>query len=112
MECLRLEDKGDYMKNTLTKIIDLLRKHEKELNRKYGIKEIGIFGSYIRGEAGGRSDLDMLVGFEQEVDIGLLKFVEIENYLSNLLGVKVDLVEKSALKPRIGKHILEEVVYP
>jgi len=41
----------------------------------------------------------------------LLKFIELENYLGDLLGVKVDLVEKSALKPRIGKHILSEVEY-
>jgi len=41
----------------------------------------------------------------------LLKFIELENYLSDLLKVKVDLVMKSALKPRIGKHILEEVVF-
>ena len=47
----------------------------------------------------------------RDTEIGLFKFVEIENYLSDLLGVKVDLVEKSALKPRIGKHILKEVVY-
>jgi predicted nucleotidyltransferase len=42
----------------------------------------------------------------------LIKFVELENYLSELLGVKVDLVDKAALKPAIGKHILQEVVYP
>jgi len=59
-----------------------------------------------------KSDLDILVEFEHDVDMGLLKFVGMENYLSDLLGVKVDLVEKSALKPRIGKHILKEVVYP
>jgi len=53
-----------------------------------------------------------LIEFEYGVDVGLLKFVEIENYLSDLLGVKVDLVEKSALKPRIGRHILKEVIYP
>ena len=48
---------------------------------------------------------------EENMFIGLLKFIEIENYLGDLLGVKVDLVEKSALKPRIGRHILKEVVY-
>ncbi|MEE8167449.1 MAG: nucleotidyltransferase family protein [Candidatus Hydrothermarchaeales archaeon] len=98
-------------KNTLTEIMDIFKKYEKELNRRYGIKKIGIFGSYLRSEAGEESDLDILVEFEQDVDIGLLKFVEIENYLSDLLGVKVDLVEKSALKPRIGRRILKEVVY-
>jgi predicted nucleotidyltransferase len=99
-------------KKTLTEIVDILKKHENELKKKYGIKKIGIFGSYLRGEAKEGSDFDILVEFEQDVDIGLLKFVEIENRLSDLLGVKVDLVEKSALKPRIGKHILKEVIYP
>ncbi|MEW5936538.1 MAG: nucleotidyltransferase family protein [Candidatus Thermoplasmatota archaeon] len=98
-------------KNTLTEITAILKKHEKELSRRYGIKRIGIFGSYIRNEARVGSDLDILIEFEQEADIGLLKFVEIENHLSDLLGIKVDLVEKSALKPRIGKQILKEVVY-
>jgi len=98
-------------KKTLTEIMDILKKNERELSKKYGIQKIGIFGSYLRGEAGQESDFDILVEFEQGVDIGLLKFVEIENYLSDLLGIKVDMVEKSALKPRIGKHILKEVVY-
>ena len=98
-------------KNTLTEITDILKKYEKELSRRYGIDRIGIFGSYIRNEDREESDLDILVEFEQDADIGLLKFVEIENYLSDLLGVRVDLVEKSALKPRIGRHILKEVVY-
>lgn len=98
-------------KNNLAEITAILKKYEKELNRKYGIKKMGFFGSYTRNEDRADSDLDILVEFEQDADIGLLKFVEIENFLSDLLGVKVDLVEKSALKPRIGKHILKEVVY-
>ena len=81
------------------------------MNRRYSIDRIGIFGSYIKGEDSKKSDLDLLVDFAPDADIGLLKFVEIENYLSDLLGVKVDLVERSALKPRIGKRILQEVVY-
>jgi predicted nucleotidyltransferase len=99
-------------KKTLMEIIDILKKHEKKLKERYRIKKMGVFGSYLRGEAKEGSDVDILVEFEQDVDIGLLKFVEIENHLSDLLGVKVDLVEKSALKPKIGKHILKEVIYP
>ena len=98
-------------KNSISEITDTLKKYEKDLNKRYRLKKIGIFGSYIRNEAKEESDLDILVEFEQDADVGLLKFVEIENYLSDLLGVKVDLVEKSALKPRIGRHILKEVVY-
>lgn len=78
------------------------------LAEKYNVSEIGIFGSYVRGEQKQKSDLDLLVVFAKS--ISLLEFIHLENELSALLGVKVDLVMKTALKPRIGKHILEEVV--
>lgn len=79
------------------------------LEKEYGIKNIAIFGSYVRGEEKSDSDLDILVEFEKP--IGLLKFVDLKLKLSEVLGVKVDLVMKSALKPRIGKRILEEAIY-
>lgn len=79
------------------------------LEKEYGIKNIAIFGSYVRGEEKSDSDLDILVEFEKP--IGLLKFVDLKLKLSEVLGVKVDLVMKSALKPRIGKKILEEAIY-
>jgi len=94
----------------LKRIRNILKEHKEELKEKYGIKEIGVFGSYVRREHKEKSDLDILVEFEEDAKIGLLKFVNMENYLSELIGVKVDLVEKSTLKPRIGKHILEEVI--
>jgi hypothetical protein len=97
--------------DSLEKMIELLKAHKGELMERYGIRKIGVFGSYVRRENEGESDLDILVEFREDVRISLLDFVGIENYLSDLLGVKVDLVEKSALKPRIGKHILQEVVY-
>ncbi len=89
---------------SLDEIKKILKEHEKELKEKYGLKEIGIFGSYLRGEAKKGSDVDILVEFDPDAKISLLYFVELENYLSDLLGVKVDLVEKSALKPRIGNR--------
>jgi uncharacterized protein len=78
------------------------------LTKKYGVKEIGIFGSYVRGEQKKGSDIDILVDFTKS--ISLIEFIHLENELTDLLGVKVDLVMKTALKPRIGRHILEEVV--
>ncbi len=99
------------MRRYLDEIKIILRQHEKELREKYGVIEIGLFGSYLRGEEKEESDLDILVEFKSDAKISLLEFVELENYLSDLLGVKVDLVEKSALKPRIGKRILAEVEY-
>ncbi|MBI5418446.1 nucleotidyltransferase family protein [Candidatus Poribacteria bacterium] len=95
----------------LENIMKILKEYKEELTKKYGVKEIGIFGSYIRREQKENSDIDILVEFESDIHIGLLKFVNMENYLSELLGIKVDLVKKSTLKPRIGKHILNEVIY-
>jgi predicted nucleotidyltransferase len=87
----------------------ILKEHKEELKRRYKIREIGIFGSWVRGEERKGSDVDILVEFERPVDFFL--FLELEEYISRLIGRKVDLVSKKALKPVIGKYILEEVVY-
>lgn len=94
---------------TLEQINNILTQHQQELSNKYGVKEIGIFGSYSKGEQGKRSDIDILVEFKEP--LGLLKFLELEEYLKNLLGAKVDLVTREALKPYIGERILKEVSY-
>jgi len=78
-----------------------------ELKEKYHVSYLGVFGSYIRGEQKPGSDLDVLVEFSRTPTI--FKFVNLENYLSEALDIKVDLVMKDALKPNIGKHILNEV---
>ncbi len=88
---------------------DILRQHRQELEHKFKVKEIGIFGSYVRGEQKKRSDIDILVEFKEP--ISLFEFMDLEGYLEKLLGTKVDLVSKKALKPRIGEHIMKEVVY-
>lgn len=98
---------GDRMKG-FNQIKNVLSKHKEELKGKYKVKYIGIFGSFVRNEQKRASDVDILVEFRSP--IGLFKFLELENYLANLLGVKVDLVSKKALKPRIGQQILREVV--
>ncbi len=94
----------------IEEIKDTLKKHKEELRKNFKVKEIGVFGSYVRGEQKKRgSDIDILVDFEEP--IGFFKFMDLEEYLSNLLGTKVDLISKKALKPRIGKYILKEVIY-
>lgn len=83
--------------------------HKRELERSFNVKEIGIFGSYVRNEQKKNSDVDILVEFRKPV--GLFEFMDLEEYLGRLLKIKVDLVSKKALKPYIGEHILKEVVY-
>ena len=87
----------------------ILRKHLPELRERYKVKSLGLFGSYVRRDQRKRSDLDVLVEISDD-SLSLLKFIELELYLCDLLGVNVDLVEKSGLKPRIGQRILNEVV--
>jgi len=79
-----------------------------ELREQYGVKRVGLFGSIVRGEQTPESDIDVLVEFERP--IGFFKFLELEEYLAERLGQKVDLVSAKALKPRIGAHILAEVL--
>ena len=86
----------------------ILHDHLPELTERYRVKSFGLFGSYVRGEEREGSDLDLLVEFADTPD--LFEFVALGRDLSELLGVKVDLVMKRALKPRIGERILEEVV--
>jgi predicted nucleotidyltransferase len=96
----------------MIKISELKEKINNELEyiqQKYKVRTIGIFGSYVRGDAVEENDLDILVAVDPSID--LLAFIELEHYLSEKLGIKVDLVMKDALKPYIGKQILKEVIY-
>jgi uncharacterized protein len=94
---------------TLEEVTQWLLLNKSALQERYQVRELGIFGSYIRREQTETSDVDVLVEFSEIPS--LLKFVNLENYLSDSLGVKVDLVHKGGLKPRIGERILAEVVY-
>jgi uncharacterized protein len=91
---------------TFHQIADIIKSHKAEISQKYGVKSISVFGSYVRGEQRETSDVDILVDFD--TPIGMFKFLELEEYLADLLKAKVDLVSKAALKPRIGGHILQE----
>lgn len=90
------------------KIIRVLRSHLPELQQRYGVSYLGVFGSYVRGEHKPKSDLDILVEFAHPPT--LFEFIAIEQQLSELTGIKVDLVMKKVLKPNIGRQILAEVV--
>jgi predicted nucleotidyltransferase len=93
----------------LTLLLRQLRSLLPDLRARYGVRSLGVFGSYVRGEQGPHSDLDLLVEFDDR-PLSLFDFVRLENEVSDALNLKVDLVEKRALKPYIGQHILAEVV--
>ena len=92
---------------SLDEIKRVLRDYKSVLEKKYHVHTLGIFGSYIHNEQAGDSDLDILVDFT--APISLFEFIDMEEELSELLRIKVDLVSRNALKPFIGKRILSEV---
>jgi len=95
---------------TLKEIKTQLEALKPLLSERYGVETIGVFGSYTRGEQTKQNDIDILVTFREDAHPGFFKFLDLEEFLAKELGIKVDLVSKEALKPYIGKHILEEVV--
>ena len=92
------------MKNNLENIRSILHRELPKLKSEFNVATLEIFGSYVRDEHNPESDLDILVTYTKAPD--LLEFIELENYLSDLFELKVDLVMRSALKPNIGKQIL------
>lgn len=88
-----------------------LEKLKPILKRRYQVETIGVFGSFARGEDTLKSDVDILVEFSEPNTIDLFDFIRLEEFLSQKLRIKVDLVTKKALKPMIKDQILKETVY-
>jgi hypothetical protein len=92
----------------LTWVLAELRELQPELKKRYPIRAIGVFGSYVRGEQRDDSDLDVLVDLGQGMT--LIDLVGLQLAIGEALGLRVDLAVKDALKPRIEKRILAEAV--
>lgn len=94
---------------SLEEIKRILREHKPILANRFHVKEINLFGSYVRGEETSASDIDILVEFEKPIG---LEIVDLKDYLEQILGVKVDVVSKKAVirKPRLWKYIREELI--
>lgn len=97
------------MKTDLVKIMKIIKQHKDLLRNNYRVKNIGFFGSVATKTNEESSDIDILVEFIAPV--GFFKFIDLEETLTRMLGKKVDLVTKKALKPAIKEEILQQVVY-
>ena len=93
----------------VSKVLKEIRRNMRVLREQYGVRSIGVFGSYARGEQRRRSDLDIIVDYYEVPS--LFEFVSLRDYLCKLTGRKVDLVRAPALKPPISKQVLKEAVY-
>jgi len=92
----------------LGQLLACMRENLPSLRERYGVRTLSVFGSYVRQEQKKCSDLDVLVEFDRTPT--LLEFVDLQYHLRDLLGVKVDLVMKRALRPTLGRRILDELV--
>lgn len=92
------------------KAVEILKKNEDIIKQKYGIKKIGVFGSFARGEEKEGSDVDVLVEFEDSFET-FDNYIELKYFLEDLFGRKVDLVTVEALRPQLKDDILKEVSY-
>jgi len=90
--------------------LEILRQHRDELRDRFYVKEIGVFGSYVRGEAGARSDVDVLVEFEPGQET-FNNYFDLQFFLEELFGCKVDLVLRETIKPRLREWILRKAQY-
>jgi uncharacterized protein len=93
---------------TLNEIRTVLREHVDELRERYGITNLAVFGSVVRGEATEKSDVDILATFNRPV--GLLKLIDAEYYLGELLGAKVDIIPFDEVRPELQERIYHEAV--
>lgn len=92
-----------------SEIINIIKSSKPEMESRYGVRQLGLFGSCVRERQRKKSDIDILVTFSRDID--LFDFLDLREYLKDKLSAKVDLVMASALKPAIGKRILAEVEY-
>lgn len=92
-----------------TEIIKIIKSNKPEIESRYGVQRLGFFGSFVKERQRKKSDVDILVTFNRDID--LFEFLDLREFLEKKLGTKVDLVMATALKPTIGKRILAEVEY-
>jgi predicted nucleotidyltransferase len=90
--------------------VEILKKSENSIKKKYGVKKIGVFGSFARGEGKEGSDVDILVDFKNGCKT-FDNYMELKFFLEDLFGRSVDLVTMEALRPQLKDNILQEVVY-
>ena len=90
-------------------LLQRLHEHKDEIRRRFGVKSLAVFGSVARGEAGPESDVDILVEFEGRATFD--RYMGLKFFLEDLLGTRVDLVTRRALKPRMRPYVEREAVY-
>jgi len=91
-------------------ILTLLREYKNYFRERFGVREIGLFGSFAKGEQTKNSDIDILIEVEKG-RMSLISYMKLKLFLEELLGRKVDLVTKKSLKPELKENVLKDAIY-
>lgn len=92
-------------------ILNKLKEIKPLLHDKFYIKNLGLFGSYVRGENSETSDIDILIEYEENSPFSLFTLISLEDFLTKLFNIKIDVVNKKSIKPALKDYILNEVIF-
>ena len=95
---------------TKSELIETVKRHNKDIRKRFKVKDIGLFGSYVRDEQKKESDVDVLVEFEKGHKT-FNNYMDLKFFLEDIFGLKVDLVIKDAVRTELKEYIFTEVVY-
>lgn len=96
---------------TKEEILNKLKEIKPVLYNKFYIKNLGLFGSYVRGENSASSDIDILIEYDENAAFSLFTLISLEDFLTNLFNIKVDVVNRKSIKPDIKDNIMKEVIF-
>lgn len=96
---------------TKDEILYKLKKIKPMLSTRFYVKNLGLFGSYVRDENSPSSDIDILIEYDENKSFSLFTLIELEDFLTKLFNIKVDLVNKKSIKPALKENILKEVIF-
>lgn len=92
-------------------ILNKLKELRPFLQKKFYINNLGLFGSYVREENSNLSDIDILIEYDETKPFSLFTLIDLENFLTEVFGTKVDLVNKKSIKPALKENIMNEVIF-
>ena len=92
-------------------ILDYLKSNQERYTKQFGVKFVGLFGSFARDEADEKSDIDILYEIEENKKLSMFKYLKLISELENSFHKKIDLVRKATLKPQIKGYIYQDLVY-
>ncbi|MCO6449641.1 MAG: nucleotidyltransferase family protein [Caldilineales bacterium] len=90
-------------------VIERLRRHETELQDRFGVASLALFGSAARDDLNDVSDVDVVVSFDEPATLD--RYFDLKFFLQDLLGREVDLATEQMVKPRLRTRIASEIIY-